>query len=270
MLKKIFVMLLLMLPGVLAFDVTYDIIVEDNGNSLVIMDINGTGLLNIPVYEDLEELKIKGALYKMNNNSIDISIGSTNHAILLYKTSALTKKDVTKWELSMNLINNTKTTVYLPGNVQILDTKPSAFIENSNFTKILFDNSNSILIEYKFNEQEDVIEEPVISKNYNIIFFVAGLIVILSIIGAVLKFKPVKNSRKEDVLKTLSKNEKLIINILLENKGSLKRSLLEKQSKIAKSSLANTLSILERKNILTIDKTYTSHFVKLERWFDEL
>jgi len=50
----------------------------------------------------------------------------------------------------------------------------------------------------------------------------------------------------------------------------MKRNKLERESKISKSSLANSLNNLEKKNILEIDKTYVVHTVKISDWFNKL
>ena len=93
MIKRLLLFLLLIVPLASATTNNYNIIIEDNGNSLVIIEIEGSGMINIPIQKDVNEVKVKGALYKLNNNSVDISIGSTKKAILLYKTSLLTKKE---------------------------------------------------------------------------------------------------------------------------------------------------------------------------------
>lgn len=257
------VMLLALFPTAFAADLAYSLIIEDNGNSLVILEITGNGLVNVPIMEDVSAVKVKGALYMLKEQSVDVSIGTTNSAVVLYKTMYLTKKEGDKWQLDFNLPSN-KTNVLLPKNTIITKTVPNSFIEPGNYTKIAFENTDNITIEYSFDET--IPEEE--AKSGSIYLLVIGIIA-GSVIGYIILKKP-KISKKNDFLKTLSQNEKVVVKILMENNGSMKRNELEKKSSLAKSSLANTLNILEKKKILTIDKTYTTHFVKLEGWFNDL
>jgi len=71
-------------------------------------------------------------------------------------------------------------------------------------------------------------------------------------------------------MKTLSKNEDKAITLLAASNGEMKRNLLERKSGLAKSSLASCLNMLERKNIVEVDKTSVVHFVRFTEWFKEL
>jgi len=267
MFKRLLILVLLLLPVASALDSEYNIIVEDNGNALVIINLEGSGLVNIPLQKDVDDVKVKGALYKINDQSIDVSIGSTQEAVELYKTAYLTTKLNDQWKFKLDLINNTMTTVALPNYVIVSETKPNAFIEELNYTKIVFQDTNSIEISYKF--PDDIIIEPDEHRNYLLWIINLGFVIIVAL-GASGYILRNKKSNKKNVIKTLSHNERKVINTLLENKGAIKRNDLERKTKLAKSSLANTLNMLERKKIIEIDKTYTTHFVKFTRWFNGL
>ena len=271
MLKRILLLLLLIVPLASAIEQNYNIIIEDNGNSLIIIEFQGKGLINIPIQEDVDEVKVKGALYKLNNNSIDVSIGSSKKAILLYQTSFLTKKEHDVWTFSFDVLNNSNISISMPKNTIIKHTSPNPFIESQNFTRLIFENSNSIELLYEFKEDliSDDIEELNTPKKRTL--FPVLLVVGISIIAIVtfLVFSK-KKSNKDNIIKTLSRNEKLVVKTILENKGEIKRNLLERKTQLAKSSLSNTLNILERKKIIEIDKTSVTHFVKFTRWFNEL
>jgi len=277
--KWVLLQLLLLIPIVNAIDSSYNIIVEENGNSLVIIELEGQGLVGVPLQEDVSDVKVKGALYVIKNNSVDISIGSTQKAIVLYKTSMLTTKQ-DFWQFKIDLVNTQKekVTLAIPKEAVILETKPEAMIESLNFTKLIWDgNIQTIEVEYEFPEVEVITLEDIQQKERKssnlliipILILVILLITILSLFIIKSRKKP-KKSNKQNIIKTLSKNESLIVKILMENKGEMKRNKLEKSSKLAKSSLANTLNNLERKKIIEIDKTYTTHYVKFTRWFNEL
>jgi uncharacterized membrane protein len=71
-------------------------------------------------------------------------------------------------------------------------------------------------------------------------------------------------------MNTLTDNELIIVNILFENSGGMKRNKLEKTSDLAKSSLASALYRLEERNILEVDKSGAMHYIKLTEWFRSL
>jgi len=266
-------LLLLLLLISTASALEYSIIIEDNGNTLVIIHIEGSGLMKIPLQQDVEEVKVKGALYTLNQDGIDVSIGSTQKAAVLYKTTMLTQKD-DSWSFNIDLIENCSAIVLMPKNTKVLGTIPKALIEDANYTKIFFDNTNTIAIDYEFQKElsDEVIpdDEQMNNATPNRSVSYLWLMIIPAIgIGAFIYLKS-KKSNKRYVLQTLSSNEKLVVQTLLENKGGMRRNLLERKTKLAKSSLANTLNILERKKIIEIDKSSTTHFVRFMRWFDEL
>jgi len=277
---SIYLVTLFFLPSLVqGIILDYYIIIEENGNSLIILSISGSGLVNIPIKRDVDEVKVQGALYSLNDDSIDVSIGSTEQAIVLYKTSLLTKKEEHLWTFSMNLTDYEKnqTIVAMPNNTNIKSTSPKAFIESGPFEKLIWTGDVSkISIDYYFeNEIPSDFIEPKIkdNKKFNytkILILSFTAIATLIIVTQNQKRKSVKIKNRENIMKTLSTNENKVIGILLKNKGGMKRSKLEKMSGIAKSSLASTLKNLERKKILQLDKTYTSHYVRLTKWFDEL
>jgi len=267
--KLLLLLLLLLIPITSAIDSNYNIIVEENGNCLVIIEFNGKGLVNLPLQEDVNNVKIKGALYTLNNKSIDISIGSTGKAVALYKTSMLTSKQKGTWSFKIGLIetDNKKVNIAIPKNARIIETTPPATIEALNYTKLIWDTDiKNIEIKYSFPETETVsLEDEKEPKSLIIISIITAIITLLVVILIINK-----KSNKQNIIKTLSKNESIIVNILIKHKGEIKRNKLEKISKLAKSSLANTLNNLEKKNIIKIDKTYTTHFIKFTRWFNGL
>lgn len=57
---------------------------------------------------------------------------------------------------------------------------------------------------------------------------------------------------------------------LIENKGSMRRNVLERTIGLSKSSLANAINQLEQKGILEVDKTDKVHFIRFSEWFRKL
>ncbi|MBU0530479.1 MAG: hypothetical protein KKC05_02295 [Nanoarchaeota archaeon] len=244
----------------------YYMIIEDNGNTLVAVTIMGSGLYEIPIPEDAEDLQVRGALYLMNGGSIEISIGETEQAVVLYTTSMLTTKTGNEWKFNMSLaeLGNRSATILMPDNTKITSTTPSALIYTGDVTELQWIGADSIEIVYEF--EKDVPEEQDMNPIY------ITIIIIIAVILGSIEYKREKSgvSKRESVIKTLTENEKKIVNILLENKGVIRRSKLEKESEISKSSLAVCLRNLEKKNIVEVDKRYPTHSVKLTEWFNEL
>lgn len=255
----------------------YYIVIEENGNSVVIITVNGSGLMNIPIEKDVDEIKIQGALYSVNNNSIDVAIGSTEQAVILYKTSMLTKKEGNIWSFNMNLTDYQKnqTIVTMPNNTSIKNTFPKALIESGNFKKLIWaDNISEVTIEYYFeNNIDDGLIEP---KDGEKEFDYKPLILIPVFIASTVMIVYLKNKKvtgiknKQNIMKTLPDNENKIVEFLIRNGGGMKRSKVEKTTGISKSSLAAALKNLERKKIIELDKTYTTHYIRLTKWFNEL
>jgi len=274
MYKRLIILLLLMIPVAAALESNYDLIVEENGNALVIIEVIGTGLLNLTVPDDVIDIRVKGALYAKEDENVWVSIGSTQKAIVAYKTALLTKKHQGKWYIEKDMIGDT-VSIALPLEVEIESTNPLAMIQRHNFTSLSWQSVDSINIVYSFPESEviNINDNFNVTKTFTELDYSFTILIIVLVIASVIFFIFIIGKRKSsrpDVIKTLTKNEKLIVKILLENDGAMKRNKLEKLSKFAKSSLAHTLNMLERKNIIEIDKTYAAHYIKITRWFHEL
>ncbi len=74
---------------------------------------------------------------------------------------------------------------------------------------------------------------------------------------------------KANLLKTLSDNERKVMGLIMPSNG-LKRNELERKTGLAKSSLASTLSQLEKKKLITVRKETNVHFVEPSDWFKGL
>jgi uncharacterized membrane protein len=258
----------------------YYIIIEENGNTLVVLNIFGSGLVNIPIKEDVNEVKVKGALYSINEDSVDISIGSTEQAAVLYKTSLLTAKDQGLWTFNMDLTDYEKnqTIVAMPNDTNIESTSPKAFIESSSFKKLIWTgNISEVSVDYSFeNQLTDAFDDIEPKEKSNKFSYIPLILIIFSVISTILiilqkqKTKSMKIQNRNNILKTLTGNEKKVVEILLKNSSGMKRNKLEKESGLAKSSLAATLKNLERKRIVRIDRAYKTHYVRLTGWFDNV
>jgi len=258
MYKKL-VMLILLMP--FAYALEHSFVVEENGNALAILEIEGDGVINIQIPTDVQEMIVKGGLYFIENSSA--SIWMTGAATAIYRTAMLTSKADGVWSFTSSIPFDGDVTVSMPSEAKIVKTTPNAKIMRTNFTKLIWEDVGHVQVVYKFPE----VKTKTANANPFPMFFGLAMLALFAIFIGKLVLN--KRSKKPEVIKTLTANERKIVNIMLES-GAIKRAKLEKKSKLAKSSLANTLNNLERKKIIMIDKTYVAHTIKFTRWFDEL
>ncbi len=244
----------------------YQIIIQENGNAIVAIVFEGDGKIDFPLPQDVMTIEIEGGLYVLENGSATIAIGTTKKAIVVYKTTHLTQKSNKEWKFNMELeeITNKDIIVTMPEEAIIKTSSPSAFIETGELTKLHFEDTNNMGIVYSF----PVSPNGGTWKSKNLYWLIALIPTLLGLFY-ILKIAKTKkiSARQEQIIQTLTKNEEGIVKLLLGSRKPLKRNLIEKKLGIAKSSLAATLNNLERKKILTIDKSYTTHTIKLNKWF---
>ncbi len=280
--------------AVQAASADYNIVVNDAGDSLVLLNIQGSGEINIPLPLDAANPEVSGALYVPAENGIDILIGPTGKASVAYDTSLLTAKSAGKWIFDLDLVKwmGKKVTVLLPPNAEITSTNPRGAIEQlSDSKKIIWDldqYAEKVSANYVLSERapsKPALISPILLGVLAIVF--VGIIALAyarprllpkqkvekkRIVQrpAVIERKPLVTREKQNVLKTLTENELKIVNTLISNSGSIKRNKLERETQMAKSSLASALANLERRNVVQIDRTYTVHTVELSDWFRKL
>ncbi len=254
--------------------VDYLAIIEDNGNVIVTVNIEGEGVVNLPIQKDAEEINVEGGLYIIEEDEIEVSIGETGEAFVLYSTSMLTKKNGRNWEFDMKLPQKYSVgcAVAMPKDTNLEETIPNAVIESGEIMKLHWNNeTDEIYVKYYFDKE--IIEEEI--KGANIVIYLAVIFcAILALSGGVIIFSKrreiKKLDKKKNIIKTLPPNETKIVELLMENDGEMKRSIAERKLEIAKSSLAVSLKNLERKNIIKVDRTSASHYLRFTSWFNEL
>lgn len=267
----------------------YNIVVNDAGDSLVALNIQGSGEFNVPLPLDAANPEVKGALFVPAENGIDVLVGPSGKASIAYDTSLLTAKSGGKWVFDMDLIGkiSSKVTLLLPPNADIIATTPRGAIEQlSGSKKIAWSGvSNKVTANYILSEkiqQKPSLISPVLLGGLAVLFIAFMALAYakpgifqklkgrrqLSQMPTVLAEEKVSVTKeKKNVLKALTENELKIVNALLENSGSMKRNKLEHLTQMAKSSLASALANLERRNIVQINRTFTVHTVELTDWF---
>ena len=76
-------------------------------------------------------------------------------------------------------------------------------------------------------------------------------------------------ARADDILKTLSENEKSVVKFLLENNAFGTQARIKNSIGMPKTSLSRILRMLERKRVVEIERIGKLKKVKLTSWFME-
>lgn len=257
----------------------YDAVVSANGNAFVMMELIGNGTINVPLPLDVESPTVRGALYLTAVNGIDISFDS--ESIIAYSTQLLTHKEGEIWTFWAELPNISfeSAVVSLPDDASIIATEPEAFIEQGDESvEVTWKDiwGEDVAIDYRFvqirKETTTTIPVAVPEGGSGHLLWIAVLLMLIIVLLIYWRgrSKLVLSKGKRNVMKIMTGNEYRIVVLLLEYKDGLKRSILERKLRIAKSSLAFALYNLEQKNILTLDKTGDWHHVALTEWFKSL
>ncbi len=253
-------------------NIEYNIVLGSSGDAVVIIEITGKGIYPIALPYDVKYPEIKKAIYVKTKYGVDLFVENKT-AYLGFKTSMLTTKNNT-WTFEIENVTANSATIIMPKNAELIDSDPIAKISQETLLTLNFDglNNQRIHVEYQIIPKE----EP--NKTLQTILY-AAIILIIFLVTLVLilysRNKPKKGEFKAsqgqyNIIRTLSHNEKIILKHLLNNEEGIKRNELEKISGLSKSSLANSLNNLEQKEIISIDKTYAVHFIKLTEWFKRL
>lgn len=252
-------------------NVEYQFVIEENGNTIVGMTIEGSGTFDMYLQEDVSEVRVEGGLYALEGNLLSVGIGNAKRTVVLYKTSLLTSKSGEDWVFFSELMNNESNIirVAMPKNTITTETSQNAVIESGEFVKLRWENIESVELEYHFPPVFNSSEESN-DKNVGGYYWLIGATLVLVVFVFVFRKKKPISGRKEQIFQTLGDNEVKIVRALLEMNGGGKRSIIEKKLGIAKSSLAAAINNLERKKILEVDREYSKHLIKLQDWFRKL
>ncbi|MBD3262347.1 MAG: hypothetical protein GF334_11900 [Candidatus Altiarchaeales archaeon] len=281
-LKTLALFLLFSLNCCAQLSANYNVVVEENGNALVILVVKGIGTINVPLPLDVQTPAVRGALYVQASNGVEVSIDADGSSTIMYQTALLTSREGDRWDFNMKLpsFDSASVLVSIPENTKISSTAPQAAISHVGESKnILWDVKplEQGLVEASYSFTQTPL--PQINRGGdNLVQAVALFAVVLALLVlAYVAFNLIKSqgeitlsSGKQNVLKTLTGNEVKILDTLISNQGDMKRNTLERTTQIAKSSLASSLHNLERRNIIEIDKSYTIHQIRLTEWFKNL
>lgn len=206
-----------------------------------------------------------------SDGKVDIS-GSTNHPLIssVSKSDDFTAKNKKYWAVNVSVDDDFSQYI---AEVRLPPKASLNFLKASNVLSIKEDNSRIIvtitgkgepllfLAQYSFNEQE-------LSNDW----LNYALIIILVILGLSAMYYFLRKKKKPQPklrLDSLTDRQKMIVETIQKNKGSITQAELEKSLEIPKASLSRNIESLVRKNILVKESKGMTNQIMIKPEKDE-
>lgn len=202
-----------------------------------------------------------------SDGRVDIS-GSTNHPFIssISKSDDFTSKNKKYWVVNVSVEDDFSQYI---AEVRLPPKASLNFLKASNVLSIKEDNGRIIvtitgkeepllfLAQYSFNEKE-----------FSNDWLYYALIIILGLSAMYYFLRKWKKPQIKLRLESLTDRQKLIVEAIQKNKGSITQAELEKTLKIPKASLSRNIESLVRKNILVKESKGMTNLLmmKHEKW----
>ncbi|MEW6723024.1 MAG: hypothetical protein AB1324_07205 [Candidatus Micrarchaeota archaeon] len=288
----------LMLPLAFANHI-YTVDVDRSGFASVTLSMEGTGAASVPLPADARNFRIVGGNYSIVNGSAVVASGTSGFTTFSFATSVFTEKTPQGWKLLFLPAEGARVMVYMPPYATVQSAFPAQKSVSSDDSRTLmeFDYARSITVFYSL----ETAPEPAPADNTGIFLIGAALIlagaaIIVTVLRRpqkiVVETKPAAaegqtvqapsaappekapslemTPGKREMMETFNENDVTIVNFLLSGGGKSRRNELERKTGISKSSLAMAINRLEKRKIIEIDRSSTTHFVKLADYFLKL
>lgn len=191
-----------------------------------------------------------------------------NYSITIqYLSNAFTVKSNEFWVFKYEpLIEEEKISVIFPLSTKLYDYSENAtlFIFNGNMN-LNWGKQKKIDVKYNIKNVE-----PNKIINYSFYFLISLIFILLMIYCskiAYLKIKKIIPKAKQDIIKTLEKNEREVVKLLLNNNNKMSQSQIQKTTNISKATLSRVIKRLENKNLIEIRESGMTNLVMLQEWF---
>lgn len=253
--------------------------IDRSGIATVVLSLEGEDASEMGIPQDASNFRIVGGSYEIRNGTAYITSGASGFTTFSFSSSSLTSKTSGGWRLFFSPPNGSELTVYMPPYAVIGSTTPSPLkvtAEDSR-TSLEFPGED-IYVDYSLGEPPETAPQDTLP-----LFLAAGIIAVALIVAALLNRsrgsaspKPEKRPSlditpgKKEMMETFNDNDRIIVDYLLSCEGKSKRNELERRTSISKSSLAKAINRLEKRKIIEIDRSATTHFVKLSDYFLKL
>jgi len=284
--NKTLIMLLMVLGAVNA-SLFYTLDVDRSGSVSVTLSIQQDGNASLVLPSDASALQIVGGSYKVVDGTALISAGKTGFTTFSFTSDLLTTKSGSGWKLVASPPEDSLVRIYAPSYSVIGKSSPEpTSVSSDGYRNLMeFAYSPAIRLEYRLEDVPPASEESIPAP-----YLIAAFVLLIVAIGYVLypragirtqtppvSLKPVEKQPtlsmtpgKKEMMETFNDNDTRIVNFLLANKGKSRRNELERKTGISKSSLSMALNRLEKRKIVEMDRTSTTHFVKLSDYFLKL
>lgn len=251
--------------------------VDRSGQSSVVLSLESEESATIALPQDASNFRIVGGSYETSNGTATVSSGQAGFTTFSFSSSALTTKTTDGWKLLFTASNTSTAVVYMPAHAVISSSSPKPLKVSADDSRTSLEFAGGpITLEYVLGE----LPEPKTSDS-SYLLFAAGLLGIAIVAAAYLvrgKQQTTKEKKsslgmtpgKNEMMQTFNENDKTIVNYLLSCEGKSRRNDLERKTSISKSSLAKAINRLEKRRIIEIDRSATTHFVKLADYFLKL
>ncbi len=275
--KALFLVLLLAASAYASELLTID--VDRSGATSVVLSLDGEESSSIALPSDASNFRIVGGSYEVINNTAHLTSGQSGFTTFSFSSSALTTKTTDGWKLTFTAPASSNVMVYMPSysTLQSSSPKPAKVSADDSRASLEFP-GGPIALEYSLAEAPEKADE----SDSSLILF-AALILAIAIISAAYLLRSKQQEKpkeakpslgmspgKKEMMETFNENDKTIVNYLLSCNGKSKRNDLERKTSISKSSLAKAINRLEKRKIIEIDRSATTHFVKLSDYFLKL
>lgn len=146
----VLIVLLAFLPAAIAD--SYEISIQPDNAAIATAVIEGRGLHALELPKDAVP-EVKGALYLTDGNLLTVSIGSTENAVVSYKTDSYVKETNAGWKFSIDLGSPVK--VILPNDAEVISISPKPSADEADAKSFEFKGNEKIEIIYSLPEQKD-------------------------------------------------------------------------------------------------------------------
>jgi uncharacterized membrane protein len=280
---------------------TYTVDINRDGLSYVTLSLEGQENASVPLPDDAMDVRIVGGSYSMENGIAIVQTGKSGLASFSYTTNLFTTKTQSGWKLSFSAPEGAIVNVYMPPYATLDNIFPQQTSVSSDGSRAVvgFSDPGSVTVFYSLGEP------PAQQADQTPLYMLAGAVLLAAAIIAgsvVLGGRPHPatpqpsaphaaapphapapaaappapaekqptldmTAGKKEMMETFNSNDLKIADFLLSSGGRCRRNELERKTGISKSSLAMALNRLEKRKIVELDRTSTTHFVKLSDYF---
>ena len=282
--KELLFALLMLSASFAAYSYTVD--VDRSGVASVTVSLEGGDAVNVSLPQDATNFRIVGGSYKLSGANASVTAGPSGLAVFSFSTAALTAKTDSGWKLSFSPPEGASIRIYAPPYASIESSFPQPDSVSSEDSRLVVESpySKQITVYY-------TLAEPPQSAQTTDYLVYAILVLALAMLAAAVFMRgrnpaaprpspPAERhlakgnqpglgmtSGKKEMMETFNGNDLAIVNYLLGCGGKSRRNELGRKTGISKSSLAMALNRLEKRKIIEMDRSSTTHFVKLSDYF---